>query len=199
MKLQSATAFCGVFAMAQAMRIFTDPQSALLGNAVPSEFTLRDGRSGTVYRQSTPCCVSPIPGWSGLDISWTPSDETTSWCDLSQGAARDNDYIGLATVEDCTTLRDYVLETPGAFLLGPEAFLPGYYTGLIGHNTCVVSVGLDPLAPGDGLWVGNKDVADILTLVLENYVKGDGLLFTEGYWPCASPSGSGVPATWNVW
>ncbi|EMR66681.1 hypothetical protein UCREL1_6325 [Eutypa lata UCREL1] len=199
MKLQSATAFCGVFSMAQGMRIFTDSQIAHIGEVIPSEFTLRDGRSGHVYRQNTPCCVSPIPGWPGLDSSWTPSDEAVSYCDLSQAFGREDDYIGLGTVEDCTTLRDYMLETDGAFLLGPDGLLPGYYTGLIGHNTCVVSVGLDIAAPFDGLWVGNKDVADVLTLALENYVKDDGMLFTEGYWPCTGPSGSGIPATWNVW
>lgn len=199
MKHQVSTILYGVFSTVHAMRIFTDPQSTHSGELILSNFTLRDGRSGTVYRQATPCCVSPIPGWPGIDSSWTPGDEPVSYCDLSQTFARDDDYTGLGTVEDCTTLRDYMLETDGAFLLGPDGLLPGYYTGLIGHNTCVVSAGLDIAIPLDGLWVGNTDVAYLLTTVLENYVKDDGMIFTEGFWPCTNPAGSGISATWNVW
>ncbi|KAI1380461.1 hypothetical protein F4677DRAFT_441776 [Hypoxylon crocopeplum] len=200
MKLQITASLCGILSMAQAMRVLTQSPSAAGSELVATKFTLRDGRSGIVYRQDIPGPVSPIPGWSGLDSSWTPTNETVSYCDSTQIYTQDNEYIGLGTEEDCTTLRDYVLETEGAFLLPPNGILPGYYTGLIAYNTCVFSAGLDAAAPYDGLWVGNKDIADILTLNLEQYVKGDGAIFTEGYFPCSSPSGSKtIPATWNVW
>ncbi|KAI1477216.1 hypothetical protein K445DRAFT_21031 [Daldinia sp. EC12] len=209
MKIQLVTLLSGVSAAQAASRVFSSAKQALEGKLVldklngeivETEFVLKDGRTGTVFRRdSGPCCVSPIPSWPGLDRTWTPGSETTSYCDMSKAFGREDDYIGLGTVEDCTVLRDYILETPGAFLMGPDAFLPDMYTGLIGHKTCVVGAGLDPGASGEGLYIGNKDVADVITLVMEKFVKENGTLFTEGYWPCAGPSGRTEPGIWNVW
>ncbi|RYP56443.1 hypothetical protein DL769_009915 [Monosporascus sp. CRB-8-3] len=185
MKFQIATAFSIVLSTAQAMRTFLEPPSALGGDVITSSFTLRDGRSGLVHRRITPDDLDPpvvcsptdlcFPiGWPGRDRSWTPSEESESLCNTSKVYVRDNDNIGVGRKEDCTTLRDYMLENNGSFRLEPGDVLPGMYTGLIGHNTCIFSAGLDPAAPWDGLWIGNEDIADVLTLNLEKYVKEDG-------------------------
>lgn len=199
MKLQLATALYEAISLVQATTLFTE-FSNNTDDLVPIKFTLQDGRSGIVQRQATPCCQNPIPGWPGRDSSWTPSDEPVSYCNMSDAVGREDGIDGYAKVEDCTILRDYMLETDGAFFLQPDGLVAGAFTGLIAHSSCLVSASLDPGADiWDGLWIGNKDVADLLTLALEEYIEDNGMIWVDGYWPCSGPSGPGKPAVWSVW